>query len=132
MAPRWRRQRATERTQARSGEPRDGAVARIRADLEQRGVVSAFSGAVAERLADIAADLAPAEYSAVLEGVAAAYGVHREGARGRRDEASEIQRLVADFAIELQKLDEGLRILSTYVLRIRERTAPPAPQRLLH
>ena len=39
----------------------------------------------------------------------------------RPDAALEIQRLVQDFAVELQKLDEGLRLLSTYLLRIRDR-----------
>ena len=105
----------------------------LREDLEGRGVSPQFSDSVAFRLAKIADDLGAAEYEAVLEGVAAAYGVCRQDEnRSARVETREINRLVQDFAVELKKLDEGLRILSAYLLRIRERTKSPKPDRLLH
>jgi len=114
-------------------DPAGAPVARIREDLEGRGVSPQFSDSVASRLAKIADDLGAAEYEAVLEGVAAAYGVHSEDeSRGARVETREIHRLVQDFAVELKKLDEGLRILSAYLLRIRERTKRPNEGRLLH
>jgi hypothetical protein len=108
-------------------------LARIREDLEGRGVPTQFSGSVAARLVKIAGDLGDAEYEAVLEGVAAAYGVYRDDeSRSARVETREIHRLVQDFAVELKKLDEGLRILSAYLVRIRERTKNPVADRLLH
>lgn len=106
---------------------------RIREDLERRGVSAEFSGPVAERLGDIAGDLSGAEYEAVLEGVAAAYGVHREReSSSARVESREIHRLVQDFAVELKKLDEGLRILSAYLVRIRERSRQRHEGPVLH
>ena len=81
---------------------------RIREDLERRGVAKRFSGPVSKRLATIAGDFAPEEYAAVLDGVAAAYRVHCEETRSVQGSASEIHRLIGDFAVELKKLDEGL------------------------
>ena len=99
---------------------------RIRADLEGRGVGSAFSEPVAERLEEVAPDLSSAEYAAALEGVAAAYEVYREDcealAHSSRD-IDEIQRLMQGFAGELRKLEEGLRIVSAYVLRMHSKAS---------
>ena len=107
--------------------------AHIREDLARRGVASEFSGSVSARLAEIAGDLSAAEYAAVLEGVAAAYGVHRQcEGRSARAESGEIHRLVQDFAVELKKLDEGLRILSAYLVRIRERSKSRSSGLVLH
>ena len=107
--------------------------AHIREDLERRGVSNEFSGSVSARLAQIAGDLSAAEYAAVLEGVAAAYGVHRQcESRSTRAESREIHRLVEDFAVELKKLDEGLRILSAYLVRMRERSKSRSSGFVLH
>lgn len=103
---------------------------RIREDLEGLGVSPEFSGPVAARLASLADDLSGDEYAAVLEGVATAYGVHQER-RDRRSDSHEILHLVEDFAIELKKLDEGLRILTSYLSRLRDRSEGE-PRRLLH
>ena len=105
--------------------------ARIQRDLERIGVSPAFSAPVAARLGVIADDLSPEEYRAVLEGVAAAYGVHREGHQRTVRDAAEMQRLLEDFGIELKKLDEGLRTLSSYLIRLRTR-AGAEPTSLLH
>jgi hypothetical protein len=108
---------------------RGGAVkrrSRIREDLESKGVAPEFSQPVAARLATIAPDFSSDEYSAVLDGVAAAYGVHRrdcEAARSASRDVDEIQRLMLGFAGELRKLEEGLQILSAYVHRMRTRAA---------
>ncbi len=113
---------------AGSGDP----VRRLRDDLERQGVAPEFSGPVADRLEAIAHGLSPTEYDAVLHGVAAAYGVHRDDRR--RDalpDGDEIERLMRDFAAELQKLDEGLRMLSAYVLRMRSQTVEEDP-RIVH
>lgn len=103
---------------------------RLRADLERRGVPVALAGAVAERLEPRAAALDPVAYQAVIEAACTAYVAQR---RATAPEAgAEIQRLVQDFAVELQKLDEGLQLLSTYLLRIRDRARGDEAARLVH
>ena len=66
----------------------------------------------------------------VMDAACAAHDVQRGASRP--DAALEIQRLVQDFAVELQKLDEGLQLLSTYLLRIRDRARGGASARLVH
>lgn len=118
--------------------PRRNAVAResaalerrLRRDLEARGLAAALAGPVATRIAPRAAELSGDAYTAFLDGVAAASGGRREDP-GAEAGAAEIQRLVQDFAIELKKLDEGLRLLSAYLLRIRDRAGSERP-RLVH
>lgn len=106
---------------------------RIRSDLESRGVASEFSLLVAQRLGAISSDLTRGEYDAVLNGVAAAYRVHTEA----RDvpvesdaDVNEIQRLAEGFASELHKLEEGLQILSAYVVRLGARASREAASSL--
>ena len=93
----------------------------VRSDLEHRGIDPEFSRPVAERLVAAAADLSADEYTAILDGVLAAYGVHRE-ISGSHDAhfryANELQRLMDGFGGELRKLDEGLRMLSAYLVRM--------------
>jgi len=103
---------------------------RLRADLELRGVPAPLASAVAERLEPRAVALDAVAYQVVLEAACAAYGAQRSSPRP--DAALEIQRLVQDFAVELQKLDEGLRLLSTYLLRIRDRARSDESARLVH
>ncbi|MDH3213986.1 MAG: hypothetical protein OEM05_16025 [Myxococcales bacterium] len=93
---------------------------RIRADLESKGVAPEFSQPVADRLAEIVPDFSSAEYGAVLDGVAAAFGVHQREFDPAGD-VQEIEHLMDGFANELRKLEEGLRILSAYVHRMRTR-----------
>ena len=108
--------RRTSAIVAQSGRRRS----RIRADLESKGVAPEFSQPVADRLADIAPDFSSGEYEAVLDGVAAAYGVHQRDFDAAGD-VNEIQRLMDGFTGELRKLEEGLQILSAYVHRIQTR-----------
>ena len=93
----------------------------VRSDLVHRGIDPEFSRSLAERLLPAAADLSADEYTAILDGVLAAYGVHRE-ISGPHDAhfryANEHQRLMDGFGGELRKLDEGLRMLSAYLVRM--------------
>jgi hypothetical protein len=95
----------------------------VRSDLENCGIDPEFSRPLAERLVAVATNLSVDEYAAILDGVSAAYGVHRE-ISGSHDAhsryANELQRLMDGFAGELRKFDEGLRMLSTYLVRMGE------------
>ena len=107
-----------------------GRARRLRVDLERRGVPAALADAVSERLELRAAALDAVAYQAVLDATCTAWGAQRKVTPP--DAALEIQRLVQDFAVELQKLDEGLRLLSTYLLRIRDRARSDESVRLVH
>ena len=99
---------------------------RIQADLESRGVAVEFSQPIAARLGDTRPALSSEQYAAVLDGVAAAYDVYRQDCVSLEDSArdiNEIRRLMQGFTGELRKLEEGLRILSAYLFRMRNRTA---------
>ena len=98
----------------------EGCSKRIRTDLESRGVAPELSLPAARRLSTIAPDLSPKEYSAVIDGVAAATG-HPDHAQSV-DDITEIQRLMESFSSELRKLEEGLQILSAYVTRMGNRS----------
>ena len=97
---------------------------RIRADLENRGVSPGLSEALAQRLERLRREPGSETYSAALEGAAAAYDACQGDAElleDRSRDIEEIQRLMQGFAGELRKLEEGLRIISAYVLRMRNR-----------
>jgi hypothetical protein len=95
---------------------------RIRVDLERRGVAEHFSEPFAERLAEIASALSASEYHAAILAMAAAYEVVRGDAgdidRRCRD-VRQIQQLMQGLAEELRKLEEGLHIVSAYLVRLR-------------
>jgi hypothetical protein len=97
---------------------------RIRSDLERMGMAAKFAETVAKRLESTVADLSPQEYGVVLSSIAAVYGVQRED-RDVLDippeDIADVQRLMKGFGEEVQKLDEGLRMLSAYVSRLRKR-----------
>jgi hypothetical protein len=94
---------------------------RVRSDLEDRGIDPEFSRPVARQLVAIVQDLSDPEYAAILDGVSAAYGAYRK-ISGLNDvqfrHGNELQRLMEGFTGELRKLDEGLQMLSTYILRM--------------
>ena len=50
--------------------------------------------------------------------------------QSQRDLA-DIERMMAGFAAELKKVDEAVKILSTFVSRIQEQSAPD-PNRVVH
>lgn len=101
----------------------EGRSEKIRSDLESRGVEPELSIPISRRLSAIAPDLSPKEYAAVLDGLAAAY-VDRAVAQVQGvGESGETQRLIEGFTGELRKLEEGLQILSAYVVRMGNRSA---------
>ena len=72
-----------------------------------------------------------AEWSVVLSGVARAYRASRsDGDRGA--EIDELCGLMSQFAGELGKLDESLKVLSVYLERVHQRLHPSLGSRLLH
>jgi hypothetical protein len=97
----------------------------LRGELERLGVARADAGPLAERLARLSRDLPEREYRALLQGVILGQSA-RQPARSR-----ELQRMLEDFAAEIQKLDEGLRLITAYLSRLREQTALE-PARPLH
>src|SRR5512139_3220429 len=109
--------------------------ARIEQDLEQLGVGPDLREALTNRLESLAPSLSEDAYRAALAGVAAAHDVHRLGEEGRERNTrdyQEIQRLLAVFSGEMKKLDEALRVLSTYVQRMRTRTQSREPKATVH
>ena len=97
----------------------------LRGELERLGVSRADAGPLAERLARLSRELPEREYRALLQGVVLGQGARQP--TGSR----ELQRMLEDFAAEVQKLDEGLRLITAYLSRLREQTAPE-PARTLH
>jgi hypothetical protein len=97
---------------------------RIRADLESKGISPTFSACLAERLEAMNPEPGSDAYAAVLDGAAAVFDVYREDCRALEHSSrdiDEIQRLMQGFAGELRKLEEGLRIVSAYVLRMHSK-----------
>jgi hypothetical protein len=93
----------------------------VRSDLEDRGIDPEFSRSVAERLVAIVPDLSASEYAAILDGVSAAYGARRETPASNDANlrhGNELQRLMEGLTGELRKLDEGLQMLSAYLIRM--------------
>lgn len=102
----------------------------LRGELEQLGVAPAEAAPLAERLERLARDLPQSEYRALLDGVR----LGRDALPQSGPAAPELHRILEDFAAELKKVDEGLRVLSAYLTRLRDRsrleTAPA--DRTLH
>ena len=99
---------------------------RIRTDLENKGVSPEFSERLAQRLERLRSEPGSDTYAAALEGAAAAYDASLGDAELLEDRSSdieEIQRLMQGFAGELLKLEEGLGIISAYVLRMHNRAS---------
>jgi hypothetical protein len=109
--------------------------ARIESDLEQLGVGEALREALTGRLEALAPSLSEEAYQAALAGVAAAHDVHRLGEASRertQRDYEEIQRLLGVFSGEMKKLDEALRVLSTYVRNIKPRARTGEPKATIH
>jgi vacuolar-type H+-ATPase subunit C/Vma6 len=90
----------------------------IAEDLERLGIRGALVTRLAARLEERCQDLEPEAYAAALEGAIAAFDATGSA---EAEDVREIQRLMEGFAGELQKLEEGLRIVSAYVVRMQER-----------
>ena len=107
----------------------------IERDLERLGVTAELRDALCQRLEPIAPSLSDDAYQAALAGIAAAYDVHRVGEAALErsmGDLREIQRLLGAFSDEMRKLDEALRVLSTYVQRMRTKTRAPERTRTVH
>ena len=107
--------------EARTSESGELDLEQVRSDLEDLGIDPEFSRPVAQRLVSIAPGLTDVEYAAILDGVTAAYSVHRDriapSETGIR-RGNELRRLMEGCTTELRKLDEGLQMLSAYLLRM--------------
>jgi hypothetical protein len=117
------------RLRSRRTPPRDRQ--QIERDLERLGVSAELRDALCRRLEPIAPTLSEDAYQAALAGIAAAHDVHRVGEAALErsmGDLREIQRLLGAFSDEMKKLDEALRVLSTYVQRMRTKSSS-APER---
>jgi len=97
---------------------------RIQSDLERLGLAAQVSENLARRLESTAAKLSADEYAAVLGSVATACGVSRDDGDVQGiapADIADVERLMQGFREEVQKLDEGLRVLSAYVSRLQKR-----------
>ena len=106
---------------------------RIRSDLARLGVAERISETLARQLEPTVAKLSDEAAAAVLGSVAAAYGEGQDGCERLAldpGDIADVQRLMQGFRDEVQKLDEGLRVLSAYVTRLRKRSADHFDQTL--
>jgi len=94
---------------------------RLCADLARLGVAAGRVEAVARELEPVASKLPVDAYAALLAGVAAAAGDVPGGAlaKDRELDVAGVERLMHGVREEVQKLDEGLRMLSAYVTGLR-------------
>lgn len=107
----------------------------LRRELEARGVPSELAASLAGDLAALADGWSPDARRGALTGVALAAAVQRdqsEAYRRSQDDLAEVERLMRAFATELKKVDEAVKILSTFVTRVREQAAPEPDDRILH
>lgn len=96
-------------------------------DLKALGVEDSLAAMLAKRLVAEAALLEDDAYDTFLQAVAVTHRTHVEATS-----ESEVKRLVDDFAVELQKLDEGLKLLSAYLLRLRDRSESRPRRSVVH
>ena len=115
---------------ASSQSPTPGDLSRddLRLEFERLGLTPEQADPLADQLERLAGALPAREYRALLDGVLLA---QRAKERGPRHPSNELHRLLQDFAVELKKLDEGLQLIASYLVRIREQTSSEIP-RVLH
>ena len=107
----------------------------IERDLARLGVAEDLRDALGQRLAPIAPTLSEDAYQAALVGIAAASDVRRASERELErsmGDLREIQRLLGVFSDEMKKLDAALRVLSSYVQRMRPKSSAPERPRSVH
>jgi len=106
---------------------------RIELELIRKGVPSESSGTLARQVERQLRGIPEDAAGLVLDGVALAFKlgvVKRQSAVGGEREARVVDRLLADFGNELQKLDESVKVLSAYLRRLRN-PEPQSPRRHL-
>ena len=101
--------------------------------LEARfGVPPEFAGPLMPMLDRLAAQRpTAAEWQSVLRAVAEAYRASR-GEEAGEESVAEVCNLMGQFASELRKLEESLKVLGVYLERVRQQTAPAPLSRTLH
>ncbi|MBW2280349.1 MAG: hypothetical protein JRG76_05870 [Deltaproteobacteria bacterium] len=72
-----------------------------------------------------------AEWNVVLAGIARAYRAS-QGEVDKGAEVNEVSGLMNQFAGELKKLDESLKVLSVYLDRVNQHMHPSLGSRFLH
>lgn len=115
------RRKADLATAGTATQPRE----ELRRELERVGLAPDNAGALAEQLERLAGALPAPEYRALVDGVLL-------GQRASRPSTPELHRLLEDFAAELKKLDEGLRLLTSFLVRLRDQTAASGEERVIH
>jgi hypothetical protein len=103
--------------------------ARLQRALEERGIDRDAAAELAEALRSRLVGRSRSELKALMDGVELGCQVQRAVARSKPVVGSkEMERLFEDFAIELKKLDEGLRALAAYANRLRKRPDDDEPK----
>ncbi len=101
----------------------------LRFELERRGLVGDLADRLACDLALHCGTLTPEARRGALTGMVLASAAHQESLdalRRSQRELADVERMMTGFAAELKKVDEAVKILSTFVRRIREqRTGEP-------
>lgn len=107
-----------------SRDPQDS----LRGELQRLGLSEADAAPLADQLVRLATKLPAAEYRALVEGVVLGT---QAGGGAPCDTPAGFQNLLEDFNSELQKLDEGLKLLTAFITRLRAPTEEE-PVRVLH
>lgn len=97
---------------------------RLRSDLERLGLAASEIRTVSRQLEPMLGDCSAEQYGALLVGVSARSGSREDPETGCEwfDDVAEVERLMHGVREEIQKLDEGLRMLSAYVTGLRRRS----------
>jgi hypothetical protein len=90
-------------------------VERLRAELERLGLPPSQAAPLAAQLVELASRRPEPEVRALLDGVV----LGQRAARAGGPSGTELSRILEDFASELKKLDEGLRVLGAFLTRLR-------------
>jgi hypothetical protein len=98
----------------------------LREELERLGLAPADAGELAAHLEGLSGELPVRDYLALLGGA----GLAPRPDASQAPRSPEFQRLVEDFASELKKLDEGLRVLMAFLTRLRDHAAVETPKTL--
>ena len=105
---------------------------RLRVALEERGIDAETAEGLAEAMRTKLVGRSRPELEALMDGVELGCQVQRAIARVEPSiGVNEMDRLFEDFAVELKKLDEGLRALAAYASRLRKKPEDDG-EKILH
>jgi len=95
--------------------------ATVRRALEKRGVSSTLAARLADALVPILKNLSAEEAEALIDGAELTSRITGKVAFEKPVAAiAGLENLFSDFATEIRKLDEGLRMLTSYAIQIRK------------